>query len=142
MSLVQLRPILGDSTFFQLIHLTILCMKKTLCVLTLLAVAAGSWAFYPKAVEPQGYMMVVSRLTVYGTSAKNTVTTIAPDGQLQTVEVEAKTGSMSKIVTTYDQLHQLELKKLNELRQAGWHVVNTARSDEGGFNEVTFLLDK
>ncbi|RAK66910.1 hypothetical protein [Hymenobacter edaphi] len=117
-------------------------MKKLLLPALLLVTALGSWAFYPKTAEPQGYMMVIGRIAGNGFSAKNSISTIMPDGQMQTQELDAKTGSVSKLTGSFDQLHQAELKKLNELRQVGWRVVNSTQMTAGAAIETTYLLDK
>lgn len=116
-------------------------MKKIFPFAALLLAAAGSWAFYPKAAESQGYMMVVSRFTGNGFSAKIIVSTIAPDGQIQTEEHDAKTGTRDKMTNSFDQLHVVETRKLNELRQTGWRVVSSHQSTSVSL-ETTFVLEK
>jgi hypothetical protein len=119
-------------------------MKRLLFLATLLVTAVGTWPFYPKAAEPTGYLMVISRFAGTGFGCKSTISTVSPNGQIEATEVDAKAGSLNKLSTSYDQLHQSELKKLNELRQAGWRVVNSTQVSvgNGAINETTFLLEK
>jgi hypothetical protein len=116
-------------------------MKKAFPFAALLLAAAGSWAFYPKApAEPTGYMMVVSHFSGNAFSAKGTISTISPDGEVQN-NFDAKNGSGKQIIASYDQLHLVETQKLNELRQAGWRLVATHQSASVSL-ETTFILEK
>lgn len=119
-------------------------MKKLVPAAALLLAALGSWAFYPKAAANPEYMMVVSRFAGTGFGGKNTISTLSPGGQVETTEVDAKAGSLNKMAGSYDQLHLNELKKLNELRLAGWRVVNSTQISVGSgtINETTFLLER
>lgn len=119
-------------------------MKKIHFFAALLLTAIGSWAFYPKAAAPSGYMMVVSRFSVTFGGAKNSVSVITPDGQIQTQEINAQRGSVNKLIEANDQRHASELKKINELQQAGWRVINSTQitNEAGLINETTFLLEK
>ena len=60
-------------------------MKKMFLSAALALAVAGSWAFYPKAAEPTGYMMVISSCA-YKDSG---LITITPDGKSETVAIEA-----------------------------------------------------
>ena len=120
-------------------------MKKALLFVALLLTAAGSWAFYPKPAEPGEYMMVVSRFSATAVfRGKNTLSVIASDGQTQKQEYDVKNGSLNKLNDSFDQLHQDELRKLNELHQLGWRVVtnNQMIVSNGAINETTYLLEK
>ena len=116
-------------------------MKKVFLFAALALAVAGSWAFYPKADGPTGYMMVVSRFSGSAFSAKISLSTISPDGQVQTKDYDAKTGSTNKVTGSFDQLHHIETQKLNELRQTGWRLVSTHQSTSVSL-ETTFILEK
>jgi hypothetical protein len=100
-------------------------MKKTVLSVALALVAVGSWAFYPKADSPSGYMMVVGSATFAGFTSKAEVTVVTPDGKATVEEVDARNGSYKKITESLTFLHQAELKKLNELKQQGWTITQT-----------------
>jgi hypothetical protein len=117
-------------------------MNKNILVGMLALIAAGSWAFYPKAEATNGYMMVVSRLSGSAFSTKINISTISPEGQTQTQEFDAKSGNVSKFTGSLDQLHIVELKKLNELRAVGWRVVTSTQSNASVSIENTFILEK
>lgn len=120
-------------------------MKKVFLSAALTLAVAGSWAFYPKAAaDTTGYMMVISRFTGSGFSAKNTLSVITPDGQIQTQEADAKTGTINKVAGSFDQMHLTELKKINELQQQGWRIVNSTQNSvgNGAITETIHLLEK
>ena len=100
-------------------------MKKVFLSVALALVAAGSWAFYPKAEEPGGYMMVIGSATFSGFTSKAEVTIVAPDGKATVEDVDARNGSAKKITESLTVLHQAELMKLNELKRQGWSIVQT-----------------
>ena len=54
-------------------------MKKAFLGTLLAAAATCSWAFYPKAADPAGHMMVISNVTI-GFDAQASIITIGPDG--------------------------------------------------------------
>jgi hypothetical protein len=89
-------------------------------------------------------MMVISRFAGTGFSSKGSITTFSPDGQTQTQELETKTGTLNKVTGSLDQLSVSELKTLNDLRAAGWHVRNATPVVLGGGNitETVYLLEK
>ena len=118
-------------------------MKKRFLSAALALAVAGSWAFYPKAAEPAGYMMVVGRIET-GLGGDVTVTTLSSDGQRTEAAV-----TWTKPRYRITELRQAEVAKLNQLRQNGWRVVNTTSlpisiSSEGGLQafETTYLLEK
>lgn len=120
-------------------------MKKVFLSAALALAVAGSWAFYPKApADATGYMMVISRFSGGAFNAKNSLSVIAPDGQIQTLEVDAKTGTVNKVAGSFDQMHLAELKKINELQQIGWRVVNSTQNSvgNGAITETIYLLEK
>ena len=118
-------------------------MKKVFLYAALALASVSSWAFYPHTAEPAGYMMVISRFTGAGFSAKGTLSTISPDGQVRTQEIDAKTGSISKVAGSFDQLHLNELKMLNDLRTSGWHIKTATQVSvgSGAINETVYVLE-
>ncbi len=115
-------------------------MRKLLYVIGLLVVAAGSFAFLPKAENEKEMMMI---FTVSGLTAKTT--TISPDGatDFKAIELDKKFQPFP-----WAQAHQAELTKLNVLRKQGWHV---ARHYTNAFTynlsgattiEVVYALEK
>jgi galactokinase/mevalonate kinase-like predicted kinase len=89
-------------------------------------------------------MMVISRFAGTGFSAKGTISIISPAGQLQTQEVNAKTGNVKRVAESFDELHLAELKTLNDLHTAGWRVKTTTQVSvtSGTINETDHLLEK
>ena len=120
-------------------------MKKVFLSAALALAVAGSWAFYPKApADASGYMMVIGRFSGSAFGGKNTLSTISPDGQIQTQEADAKSDTLNKVANSFDQMHLNELKRITELRLQGWHVVNSTQYSVGGgaIAETIYLLDK
>lgn len=100
-------------------------MKKIFYLPLLALVAAGSWAFYPKPAEPSGYMMVIGSATFAGFTSKAEVTIVDATGKATVEEVDARNGTAKKVTESLTVLHQAELKKLNELKQQGWSIIQT-----------------
>ncbi|GAA4499952.1 hypothetical protein GCM10023172_19400 [Hymenobacter ginsengisoli] len=122
-------------------------MKKPLLFLGLALATASSWAFYPKAAEPTGYMMVVCNFTLNSFSADANVTTVLPNGQQTEQAVDVKIRSAEKITTGFMEVQKVALAKVNELTKTGWHVVSTTPSSfaKGGttfVNQTVYLLEK
>ena len=121
-------------------------MKKMFLSAALALAVAGSWAFYPKANGPDGYMMVIGRrLPFNGASAS--ITTIGPDGVVTETEIETKKGSSSKFNESLNELHRAELKKVNELRMVGYHLISSTSTSaqmaaSGVMVETTYCLNK
>ena len=122
-------------------------MKKVFLSAALALTVAGSWAFYPKAAaEPGGYMIVIGRgLPFNGASAS--ITTIGPDGVITETEIEAEKGSAAKFNESLNELHRAELKKINELRMAGYHLISSTCTSaqlaaSGVLVETTYCLSK
>ena len=76
--------------------------------------------------------MVISRFSGSAFGGKNTLSTVTPDGQIQTQEADAKSGTCNKVANSFDLMHLNELKSINELRLQGWHVVNSTQNSVGG----------
>ena len=115
-------------------------MKKMFFLAALALVAAGSWAFYPKAAEPSGYMMVTSNNYL-----DYSITIISPNGELVNQVVDSKKHSSTKqAVTANQELRKAEISKINELKRAGWKVVSASMRPNGfsGFGDYVYLLEK
>jgi len=120
-------------------------MKKTLFAFALGLAAVSSWAFYPKAAAPAGYLTVIGSGRPGTNSAIPELTTIQPDGKrevqrLTHVKVSSERGSTAAAV----ELHQAELLKINSLYAQGWRVVSIAQSTVGvgATTETIYLLEK
>ena len=115
-------------------------MKKMFLFAALAFVTAGSWAFYPKAAEPSGYMMVTS------SEAPNySITIISPSGELVNQVVDPKSYiSAKQIVAANQELRKTEISKINELKRAGWKVISASMRPSGfpGFGDYVYLLEK
>ena len=103
-------------------------MKKVFLSAALALAVASSWAFYPKAASSTGYMMLKSQYVVSGFSAKVIFSTYPLDGPIEHEEVPFKAGTREKALDSLEALRVTELKKLNELRQKGWHLVEVMQS--------------
>jgi hypothetical protein len=111
-------------------------MKKFVYVATLVAAAAGLFAFLPKEGETTGYMMVISRAS----ADDGTVAVVSPDGKVGggAVTIDRKSN-----VSPRSQVHAAALLKLNELRQSNWHVVEApATMTYHGMGETAYLLEQ
>ncbi|PJJ54796.1 hypothetical protein [Hymenobacter chitinivorans] len=86
-------------------------MKRILVAPILLAVALGSWAFYPKTAAAPEYM----ELSMSSDGGKPTLVMISPTGEV----TEQKLTTKAKGDYRY---RALLLVKLNELRAQGWTV--------------------
>jgi hypothetical protein len=122
-------------------------MKKVLFPTLLILVAIASWAFYPKAAEPGGYMMVIGNLTFKGLSAEANVTTITADGQQSEKVVEVKVRSAEKLNDGFTEVQKVALAQINLLSKSGWQLANTtpATLTTGGttrVNQVIYVLEK
>ena len=97
-------------------------------------VAAGSWAFYPKAAEPSGYMMVTS-----SNFPGYSITIISPSGELINQVVDSK-----RYLSAKQELRKAEISKINELKQAGWKVISTSMHSNGFVRpgDYVYLLEK
>lgn len=121
-------------------------MKKTVLFAALALAAAGSWAFYPKAQEPGGYMMIISNPS-RGAGTGVTITTVAPDGAQQEHTTKIKSSMFTPRAVDEVEMHRVELAVLNEHSRAGWHLVNvlhTVTADKGttGGYQTVYLLEK
>ena len=115
-------------------------MKKMFLFAALALVAAGSWAFYPKAAEPSGYMMVTS-----SNFPGYSITIISPSGELVNQVVDPKSYSSAKqIVTANQKLYKAEISKINELKQAGWKVISASMHSNDLIKpgDYVYLLEK
>ena len=97
-------------------------------------VTSGSWAFYPKAAEPSGYMMVTS-----SNYPDYSITIISPSGELINQVVDSK-----RYLSAKQELRKAEISKINELKQAGWKVISASMRPNGfsGSGDYVYLLEK
>ena len=100
-------------------------MKKVFLSAALALVAAGSWAFFPKAVEPAGCMMIISNSSNDGLSNGVTITTVAPDGTQQEQNTKIKNSLFTSRVADAIEAHKIELSVLNSYTRDGWHLLGT-----------------
>ena len=115
-------------------------MKKMFLFAALAFVAAGSWAFYPKAAEPSGYMMVTS-----SNFPSYSITIISPSGELVNQVVDPKKyDSARQMVAANQKLYKAEISKINELKQAGWKVISASMHSNGFVRpgDYVYLLEK
>ena len=115
-------------------------MKKIFLFAALALAATGSWAFYPKATEPGGYMMVVG-----SNYPDNVIITIGPSGETTTQIIDPKTyGKATKLAAANIELHKAEVRKINELKLAGWKVTSMSAHPNSyvAFFEEVYLLEK
>ena len=105
-------------------------MKKVFLSAALMLAVAGSWAFYPKAVEPNGYMMVISSVAAGSifSGITATITTVAPDGTEKQQPVEFKRSSVKKVAESLEDVQVASLAKVNEYARSGWRLVNSTPS--------------
>ena len=109
-------------------------MKKTILLAALALTAVTSWAFYPKAAEPTGYMMVIGR-----TYTNYSLITIAPTGEIVTQVIDEHSyNNTDKSNKAASYLNQAEIRKINELKQAGWKVTSMSNNARN----LMYLLEK
>ena len=122
-------------------------MKKLLLPVALTLTAVGSWAFYPKATEPTGYMMIISNPHRGGFGSGLMITTVAPDGSQQEQTIKVKSGLFTNLTEVSVEVHKAELAVLNTYIRSGWQLVSATPStlmDTGpaaGYQTV-YLLEK
>ncbi|MGY3091519.1 hypothetical protein ACVWYF_004587 [Hymenobacter sp. UYAg731] len=124
-------------------------MKKVFLSVALSLAVVGSWAFYPKAAAPTtgSHMMVIGNFTLNGFTADANVTTITAEGQMTEKPVEVKIRSAEKVAAGFVEVQKVALAKVNELSQAGWHVVSAAPNNysRGGTTfvvQTVYMLEK
>ena len=120
-------------------------MKKTLLFIAVGLVTAGSWAFYPKAAAPTGYLMVVGSGRPGTTSSVPEITTIQPDGTRQVQRLpDIKIGTERNSTAAAVEMHRVELLKINALVAQGWRVAHVTQSTVGvgATTETMYLLEK
>ena len=122
-------------------------MKKVFLPTALALAVAGSWAFYPKAAEPAGCMMIISNPSREGFSNGVTLTTVAPDGTQQEQSTKIKNSLFTSRSADAIEVHKLELAVLNSYTRDGWHLLSvtpTTVLDKGTSLEyqTIYLLEK
>ncbi|QIX60979.1 hypothetical protein FY528_10260 [Hymenobacter lutimineralis] len=120
-------------------------MKKRFLAAALLLSATVSWAFYPKPAASTGYMMVTGVGRTAGLGSFNASLTVTSESGEQTTEaLDSKMVSPKNVAEGFLALHQLELRKLNQLAAEGWSVIGVTQNNsyQGVINETTYLLRK
>ena len=119
-------------------------MKKLFLLPLLGLVALSSWAFYPKAAAPAGYLMVVGSGRP-GKTNHAEITIFQPDGRRQVqplpdIPVSKEGPSPSGAV----EVHHAEVLALNKLYAQGWRLVNMTQSTvgSGASTETVYLLER
>ena len=121
-------------------------MKKAILYAVLALTAASSWAFYPKADEPTGCMMIISNPSS-GFGYGVTITTVAPDGTQSEQSTKIKNGLSTSRSADAIEAHKLELAVLNSYIRNGWRVLSVTPAtllDKGTTSEyqTVYLLEK
>ncbi|MBJ6143319.1 hypothetical protein [Hymenobacter sp. BT559] len=120
-------------------------MKKLLLLAAIGLTAVGSWAFYPEAAAPTGYLMVVGSGRPGTTSSVPEITTIQPDGTRQVQRLpDIKIGTERNSTAAAVELHRAELLKINTLTAQGWRVAHVTQSTVGvgATTETVYLLER
>lgn len=122
-------------------------MKKAFLCAGLLLAAAGSWAFYPRAAEPVGCMMIISNPSRGGFSNGVTITIVAPDGTQREQSTRIKSSLFTSRSADAIEAHKLELAMLNSYTRDGWRILSvtpTTVLDKGTTSEyqTVYLLEK
>ena len=121
-------------------------MKKAILYAVLALTAASSWAFYPKADEPTGCMMIISNPSS-GFGYGVTITTVAPDGTQSEQSTKIKRGLSTSRSADAIEAHKFELAVLNSYTRNGWRVLSvtpTTLLSNGTTSEyqTVYLLEK
>ena len=122
-------------------------MKKAFLSAALVLAVASSWAFYPKADEPTGCMMIISNPSNNGLSSGVTITTVAPDGTQSEQTTKIKSTLFTNRSADAIEAHKLELAVLNGYIRNGWHILSVTPAtlvDRGTTSEyqTVYLLEK
>ena len=120
-------------------------MKKFLLFGALSLAAAGSWAFYPNAAAPTGYLLVVGSGRAGSDSAAPEITVIQPDGRQQVQRLtDIRIGTERYSTAAATAVHRAELLAINKLVVQGWRVAHIAQSTVGvgATTETIYLLER
>ena len=121
-------------------------MKKVFLSAALVLAVASSWAFYPKADESTGCMMIISNPNS-GLNSGITITTVAPDGTQSAQTTKIKTSLFTSRSADAIEVHKLELAVLNSYVRNGWHILSVTPAnlvDKGTTADfqTVYLLEK
>ena len=121
-------------------------MKKVFLSAALALAVAGSWAFYPKAAEQGGNMMVISNVSL-GFDAQASIITVGPDGSQKEKAIEFSKGSAKRVAANMTEVHRAALAVINEQARNGWHLVSIAPSGLANagntfFSQNVYVLEK
>lgn len=120
-------------------------MKKASFLAGLALTALGTWAFYPNAAAPAGYLMVIGSGRQGPEWGPPELTTVWPDGRKEVQPLPAlKVGTDRLSTTAAVELHRAELLKINSLYAQQWRLVSVAQSTVGvgATTETVYLLEK
>lgn len=120
-------------------------MKKLLLFGALGLAAAGSWAFYPNAAAPGGYLLVVGSGRAGSDSASPEITIVQPDGRQQVQRLtNIRIGPERYSTAAATALHRAELLTINKLVAQGWRVAHVAQSTVGvgATTETVYMLER
>lgn len=120
-------------------------MKKLVLFAALGLTAAGSWAFYPNAAAPGGYLMVIGSGRPGPSSDVPEVTVIQPNGDAQVQQLTTiKVGTERNTTAAAVALHRAELLKVNSLVAQGWRVAHVTQSTVGvgATTETVYMLER
>ena len=122
-------------------------MKKVFLSAAPAMAVAGSWAFYPKAAELAGCMMIISNPSRSGFGNGITITTVAPDGTQREQSTKIKRSLLTSLSTDAIEAHKLELAVLNSYTRDGWHLLSVTPAtvlDKGTTSEyqTVYILER
>ncbi|UYZ63012.1 DUF4177 domain-containing protein [Hymenobacter weizhouensis] len=98
------------------------------------------------AVAPNGYMMIISRVSL-GFNAQASIVIVSPDGKEQVREIDFSRFSAKQMAANMTEVHKAAMAAVNQLTADGWRLVSVAPSDviSGGntvFSQTIYYLEK
>lgn len=109
-------------------------------------VAAATPTVTASAVVPDGYMMIISRVSM-GFNAQASIVTVAPDGKEQVQEVDFSRFSAKQMASNMTEVHKAAMATVNRYHAEGWRLISVAPSDISGngttvFSQTIYYLEK
>ncbi|RSK35316.1 hypothetical protein [Hymenobacter metallilatus] len=98
------------------------------------------------AAAPNGYMMIISRVSM-GFNAQASIVTVSPDGKEQVKEIDFSRFSAKQMAANMTEVHKAAMAAVNQYTADGWRLVSVAPSDiaSGGntvFSQTIYYLEK
>lgn len=98
------------------------------------------------AVAPNGYMMIISRVSM-GFNAQASIVTVSPDGKEQVKEIDFSRFSAKQMAANMTEVHKAAMATVNQYTADGWRLVTVAPSDvisSGNtvFSQTIYYLEK